>query len=142
MRENRAPVEQNVALHELEVLGAQFALDKLRRIVLDRHDGEVVSVELLAMVALHLDAGRMPSAASGSLADAFLPGFTIPSTVVQYAVPSSAASSWTRSALREFVTVTVTLGAPAGFALDLGFAGVPAHQPGEARHRASQSERA
>src|SRR6516225_5194394 len=59
--------------------------------------------------------------ACDSLAEAFLPGFTAPSTVVQLAEPGSAASSQTRSAFREFVTVTVTRAAPAVFAL--GFAG-------------------
>ena len=54
-----------------------------------------------------------------SLVDAFLPAFTTPSTVVQFAEPGSAAASQTRLALREFVTLTVTGGA-AVFAL--GFA--------------------
>ena len=61
--------------------------------------------------------------ACDSLVDVFLPAFTTPSTVVQFAERGSAASSQTRSALREFVTVTVTVGANAVFALGLGFAG-------------------
>jgi hypothetical protein len=46
--------------------------------------------------------------ARGSLADACLPDFTGPTTFFQSAEPDAAASSWTRSALREFTTVTVT----------------------------------
>ena len=62
---------------------------------------------------------KRQSLACGSVADACLPDFTGPSTCFQSAEPDSAACNWSRSALREFVTVTVT--APAGFALCLGF---------------------
>src|SRR4051794_19495363 len=61
----------------------------------------------------------------GSLADACLPDFTGPTTFFQSAEPDLAASNWTRSALREFVTVTVT----AGFALGLAFGAASAVRP-------------
>ena len=44
----------------------------------------------------------------------------------------SAACSWTRSTLREFVTVTVTVTAPARFALGLGFGAAFASAGGDA----------
>src|SRR5271157_4401546 len=59
----------------------------------------------------------------GTLADAFWPAFSAPNTFVQLAEPLSAACSSTRSALREFVTVTVTV-PPAGvFGLGSDFMG-------------------
>src|SRR5271154_3180018 len=62
----------------------------------------------------------------GTLADAFWPAFSAPSTFVQLAEPLSAACSSTRSALREFVTVTVTV-PPAGvFGLGSDFMGAAA----------------
>src|SRR4029077_21091249 len=61
----------------------------------------------------------------GSLADACLPDFTAPTTFFQSAEPDLAASNWTRSTLREFVTVTVT----AGFALGLAFGAACAVRP-------------
>src|SRR6478735_9030484 len=63
---------------------------------------------------------KRQSLACGSLADACLPDFSGPSTSFQSAEPDLATSNWTRSTLREFVTVTVT--APAWFALGFGVA--------------------
>src|SRR5262245_62363629 len=58
----------------------------------------------------------------GSLADACWPDFTGPTTFFQSEEPDTAASNWTRSALREFVTVTVTVTAGFGLGLDFGAA--------------------
>src|SRR5262245_1097625 len=63
---------------------------------------------------------KRQSLAWGSLADACLPDFTGPTSFFQSAEPDTAASSWTRSALREFITVTITL--TAGLALGFGAA--------------------
>src|SRR5215510_10693563 len=52
---------------------------------------------------------KRQSRTCGSLADACWPDFTGPTTFFQSAEPDTAASNWTRSALREFVTVTVTV---------------------------------
>src|SRR5262245_39759930 len=70
---------------------------------------------------------KRQSLACGSLADACLPDFSGPTTFFQSAEPDLAASSRTRSALREFVTVTVTV--TAGFALGLAFGAASAVRP-------------
>jgi hypothetical protein len=70
---------------------------------------------------------KRQSLACGSLADACLPDFSGPTTFFQSAEPDLAASSRTRSALREFVTVTVTV--TAEFALGLAFGAASAVRP-------------
>jgi mannose/cellobiose epimerase-like protein (N-acyl-D-glucosamine 2-epimerase family) len=54
-----------------------------------------------------------------------LPDFNAPSTFFQLTRPLSVAWSWTRSALREFVTTTVTVDAPSD-AFGLSFVAMPA----------------
>src|SRR4051812_33783087 len=70
---------------------------------------------------------KRQSRACGSFADAWLPDFTGPTTFFQSVEPDLTASSWTKSALREFVTVTVAV--TAGFALCFGVCAACAVRP-------------
>ena len=56
MVEDRLTVEQDIAPHEREILSAEVAFDHLDRI--DADHGEVVEVELRAVIGLHVDVRR------------------------------------------------------------------------------------
>jgi hypothetical protein len=56
MVEDRLTVEQDIAPHEGEILSAEVAFDHLDWI--DADHGEVVEVELRAVIGLHVDVRR------------------------------------------------------------------------------------
>jgi hypothetical protein len=55
--EDRSAIDPDILSHQIEIGGAEMALDEIGRI--DPNHGQPIEIELPTMIRLHLDAGRM-----------------------------------------------------------------------------------